>query len=172
MADKHAVIRTDLMAGTEDYGQLKSAKFYSGSDMVAIDNGNIVVLDGLVESEREIFKAVAPTATSKPSQLYVTAGVVLFYDESVRHYEDEWVNEAGKATRLYKLHDGDIFSVTADAFETAPTVGQFVEFTATETTMKGAAVASATSFGKIVAIEKAARYTYYVIEVSDVAVSA
>ena len=166
---QHAVIRTDLMAGTEDYGQLKSVKFYSSEAPAAIDNGNLVVLDSLLAGEREIYKAVAPSATSKPSHLYITAGVVLFYDESVRHYEDEWENAADVPVRAYKLHDGDVFGVTVDAFTAEPAVGNFVQFAADSTKMTGAASASATSFGKVIAKETAGRHTYFVVAVMDVA---
>lgn len=166
---KHAVIRTDLMAGTEDYGQLKSVKFYKSSSPAAIDNGNLVVIDSLLAGEREIYKAVAPTSTSKPSHLYITAGVVLFYDQSVAHYEDEWENAADTAIRAYKLHDGDVFGVTVDAFTSEPEVGNFVEFTAENTKMTGNSSASATSFGKVIAKESAGRYTYWVVAVMDVA---
>ena len=166
---KHAVIRTDLMAGTEDYGQLKSVKFYKSESPAAIDNGNLVVLDSLAKGEREIYKAVAPTSTSKPTQLYITAGVVLFYDQSVAQYEDEWENAADTAIRAYKLCDGDVFSVTVDAFTSEPTVGNFVEFSDDNTKMTGNSSATAKSFGKVIAKEIAGRYTYWVVAVMDVA---
>ena len=42
---------------------------------------------------REVYKATAPTATSTVADLYLTAGVELFYDQTVAHYLPEWVNE-------------------------------------------------------------------------------
>lgn len=59
MANKYAVVRTDLMSGTDVRSGLVSLKYMgaAGSTPTAIQNGSVVLLDGLLDSEREIYKA-------------------------------------------------------------------------------------------------------------------
>ena len=97
--NKHAVVRIDKLGGTLDGAQLESAIFYKESDAAEIDNAQLVVLGEKLG--REVYKATAPTATSTVADLYLTAGVELFYDQTVAHYLPEWVNEAGKPVRVY-----------------------------------------------------------------------
>ena len=101
--EKHAVVRLDLMSGTTDGSLLKSVKVYKNDNPVAIDNAQLVVLG---EREgREVYKATAPTAESKPKDLVLIASEELFYDETRTHYLTEWVNEAGKVCRGDVLHN-------------------------------------------------------------------
>lgn len=110
MAEKHAVVRLDNMSGTKDGSLLKSVKVYKNDNPVAIDNAQLVVLG---EREgREVYKAIAPTAESKPKDLVLIASEELFYDETRTHYLTEWVNEAGEICRGYVLHNGNIFTLT------------------------------------------------------------
>ena len=82
--EKHAVVRLDLMSGTTDGSLLKSVKVYKNDNPVAIDNAQLVVLG---EREgREVYKATAPTAESKPKDLVLIASEELFYDETRTHY--------------------------------------------------------------------------------------
>ena len=76
--NKHAVVRIDKLGGTLDGAQLESAIFYKESDAAEIDNAQLVVLGEKLG--REVYKATAPTATSTVADLYLTAGVELFYD--------------------------------------------------------------------------------------------
>ena len=98
---------------------------------VAIDNAQLVVLGD--REGREVYKATAPVAASKVSDLVLIASEELFYDETRTHYLTEWENKAGSICRGYKLHNGDIFSATAEAFNEAPAVGKFVGFAADDT---------------------------------------
>lgn len=165
---KHAVVRLDLMSGTTDGSLLKSVKFYNNDAAAEIDNGQLVVLG---EREgREVYKATAPTATSKPKDLVLIASEELFYDETRTHYLTEWVNEAGKICRGYVLHNGDDFSVTKEAFDTTPEKGKFVGFAADSTKIAVQAAADDKTFGKIESVEKTGwgdgAYEYFEIRVS------
>ena len=89
------------------------------------------------------------------------------YDERLKNF-DEYINEKDKICRGYRLHTGDIFSVTKEALAgvTSPAVGDIVELAAgTKLNIAKTATASTTSVGTIIAIDIVGRYTYYVIEV-------
>lgn len=164
--DKHAVVRTDEMAGTINTTFLKSAKFYANDAEAEIDNGNLVVVTEKLD--REVFKATAPTSTSVRGDIYVVAGVEMFYDDTVTHYLTEWVNEAGKAVRLYQLTGNGTFSVTEEAFDGTPVVGQYADFAADSTKIKVSAAKSDKTIGKITHTETTGygdgKYTYYMID--------
>lgn len=166
--EKHAVVRLDLMSGTTDGSLLKSVKVYKNDSPVAIDNAQLVVLG---EREgREVYKATAPTAESKPKDLVLIASEELFYDETRTHYLTEWVNEAGIACRGYVLHNGDDFSATKEAFDGEPEKGKFVGFAADSTKIAVQAAADDKTFGKIESVEKTGwgngAYEYFEIRVS------
>ena len=55
----YAVFRSDLMSGTTVGADLVSVKYMGpGAIETAIENGNIVKLDGLMTGEREVYKGV------------------------------------------------------------------------------------------------------------------
>ena len=160
---KYAVIRTDNMSATDQRADILSVRFYDSNNKVAeVENGVIVKVGALESGEREVHKATAASSSDSLNDCAILAGVELFYDESRRHYLDEWINPAGKATRAYILRSRNLFSVTAEGFVggTVPTVGQTVGIGA-----NGKLAAGGTGVGKCVAIEKAGRYTYYVIQI-------
>ena len=167
MADKHAVVRLDNMSGTKDGTLLKSVNFYKNDQPAEIDNGQLVVLGERIG--REVFKATAPTATSTVKDLVLIANEELFYDETRTHYLTEWVNAAGADLRGYVLHNGDIFSDTAEAFNEAPAVGKFVGFAVDDTKLQIQASADDKTFGKIVSSEKVGfgdgAYEYFEVDI-------
>lgn len=163
--NKHAVIRTDLMSGTNDGSLLRSFKYFDAEGNPAeIDNGHVVKLEALMDGEREIWKAVDPAEDTPLADICLVAGVEVMYDERKRNL-DEYVNEAGKAVRGYMSHTNQFHGVTIEALdcEGEPAVGNFVVLQA-GTKLKVVASESGTVYGKIVAIEPAGRYTYYVIK--------
>jgi hypothetical protein len=161
---KHAIVRLDNVSGLYNGALVKSAKYFVNDTPTAIDNGNIVVLDGLVEGEREIFKAVAPTATS--NNVFLTCGVELIYEQETYHGLEDYVNEAGKVFRAVMLQSGDIFSVTAEALDSTPVVGNYVTVSDGKTTMAVTdTVGESKMIGKVISIETAGSDTYYVISV-------
>ena len=132
----YAVVRTDLMSGTDVRSDLRSGRFYDANDKLAeIENGVIVkvgdleVVDatkGIVE--REIFKVTAAAAAdvANVANLALVATPELMYlDEE--DTLDKFINKEGMPVRLYRLRGRDIFSVTAEGFDgNAPAKGDKV----------------------------------------------
>lgn len=166
----YGVVRTDKMIATDVRSMLESVKYMgAGSTATAIDNGNVVKLDGsLMTGEREIKKGVTPAANDALDAIVLIASPEVMYDERKRNL-DEFQNEAGKVCRGYHLHSGDIFSVTKDALDGAatPAVGNVVELKAgIKLNVAASATGGSTVVGKIIAVDVVGRYTYYVIQVA------
>ena len=165
---KHAVIRKDRLYGTDVAPALVSMRFLDANgDGAEIDNGNVVKLNGLMDGERELYKAVVPAANTALEEIAIVGTNEVMYDERKKNLDD-FVNEAGADSLGYRPHKGDIFSVTAEALDAAATIAKndIVELQAkTQLKVVKSATANSTKVGEIIAIEKAGRYTYYVIEV-------
>ena len=159
---KNAVIRTDLMHGTKNPDMLVSLRFYANDGVAEVENGVIVELKGYEDGQREVMKAVAATADSDLADCAVIAAPEVMYDERKKNL-DEYINEAGKAVRGYRLVDRNIFSLTAEGFVggTAPALNGKVGVGA-----NGKLDAAGTGFGECVHIETAGRYTYYAIKIT------
>lgn len=156
----YTVIRTDSMSGTKQPADLVSFRFYGADGNPAeVENGTIVKLEGYVDGEREVFKAVAASSSDALNDCAIVAGVEVMYDERKKNL-DEFVNESGKAVRGYIPRSRNLFSVTKEGFVggTAPSKGGNVGIGA-----NGKLDASGTGFGKCVDIDVAGRYTYYTI---------
>lgn len=171
MAEKYSVVRTDNMMGTTVNTYLDSVRFYDDNDVEAeIENGNVVIVGDLMEGEREVHKAVAPTADADLKKVGLVANPEVMYDERKRGL-DQYTNEAGKIVRIYYLHSGDEFGVTIEGLNVAAnytvSVGDAVELMAgTKLNVVASATSGSTQVGKIIAIERAGRYTYYVVRVA------
>lgn len=170
----YAVVRTDKMFGTDNRAGMASVKYMgSGSTATAIENGNVVKLDGLLAIdatagtyEREIYKAVTPAASDELGVIALVASPEVMYDATKKDLA-EFRNEAGEIARVYRLHHGDIFSVTADALAGTAEVGSVIELQAgTKLKAVSSATASTTTVGKCIEVAPAGRYTFYVIEVA------
>lgn len=182
---KHGVVRTDRMYGTDVGANLVSLKYMgTGSTATAIDNGCVVALNGLMTGQREVYKGIVPAKNTAIGKIVLVATPEVMYDERKKNLED-FENEADMIARGYILHENDIFSVTEEVLDAADDieVGDIVELqdAATEGSGESAVVTNAeagihlrvvssatsgcTSVGKIIAVEKAGRYTYYVIQV-------
>jgi hypothetical protein len=163
----YGVVRTDNMFGTDVRAGLVSIKYMgaNGQTATAIENGNVLKVGALMSNEREIFVGAAPAANDDLKDIVLVATPEVMYDERKRNL-DEFINEAGRACRGYRLHKGDIFSVTKDALDgvAAPAVGNAVELKAgTKLNVAASATSGSTQVGKIIAIDVVGRYTYYVI---------
>lgn len=168
---KYAVVRTDNMYGTDVRAGLVSIEYMGadGKTPTEIENGSVLKVGALKEGEREIYVGSAVAANDSIKDVVLVASPEVMYDEH-KHNLDEYVNEAGKACRGYRFHNGDIFSVTKEALvgvET-PAVGNIVEFAAGTKLNVVAAASGATVVGKIIDIEVAGLYTYYAILVGEV----
>ena len=158
---KYCVIRTDLMAGTKNPDQLVSVRYYADEAVAEVENGVIVELKGYEDGQREVMKAVAATADSNLADCAVIAAPEVMYDERKKNL-DEFINEAGKAVRGYRLPDRNMFALTAEGFAgAAPALNGKVGIGA-----NGKLDASKTGFGECVHIETAGRYTYYTIKIT------
>lgn len=164
---KYAVVRTDNMLGTDARSMLVSIKYKNGSDFAAIENGNVLKVGALIEGEREIYEGGAVAANDKITDVVLIASPEVMYDERLKNI-DEFINEAGKACRGYRLHSGDVFSVTKEALAGAasPVVGDIVELAkGTKLNVAKSATSGSTVVGKIIAVEAAGRYTYYAVKI-------
>ena len=164
---KHGIVRTDNMYGTDVREGLVSVQ-YLGSDGATpteIDNGNVLKIGALKTNEREIFVGAAPAANDSIDSIVLIASPEVIYDEHI-HGLENYYNEAGKICRGYRLHKGDIFSVTKEALDgaAAPAVGNIVELKAgTKLNVAASATSGSTGVGKILAVDTVGAYTYYAI---------
>lgn len=163
MANKYAVVRTDLMDGTVQPARIGSCRVYDTSDNpIEIENGSIVELREYEEGQREVRKAVPATSSSKLINCALIASPEIFYDSTQLNNLDDYINTANYICRFYGLHSNNYFSVTAEGFKdgTVPTdVGAEVGIA------DGKIDASGTGFAVLAAIESTKRYTYYVLRV-------
>ena len=171
---KYAVVRTDKLWGTDDRAGMASAKYMgSGSAATAIENGNVVKLSELLAIdatagtyEREIYKAVTPAANDSLEVIGLVATPEVMYDETKKDLE-LFRNEAGEIARVYRLHHGDIFSVTAEAIQGTASRGSIIELQAgTKLKAVSSATSGSTTIGKCIEVAPAGKYTFYVIEVA------
>lgn len=170
----YGVVRTDNMYATDVRAGLVSIQYLGsgGGTPTAIENGNVLKVGALKEDEREVYVGGDVAANDKLTDVVLVASPEVMYDER-KHNLDEFINEAGKNCRGYRLHSGDIFSVTADALtfatsaETDGKVGSTVELAAgTKLNVKtDGATPDSTVVGKVIAVDVVGRYTYYVIKV-------
>ena len=170
----YTVIRTDLMSGTKQPADLVSLRFVEASTEEGktvytekeVENGVIVKLLGYEDGQREVMRAVAASATDDLNDCAIVAGVEVMYDERKKNL-DEFINEAGKATRGYIPRSRNMFSVTKEGFVNAAppaAVGTAVGIGANGKISTSVA-SGATTLGEVVAIETAGRYTYYTIRI-------
>lgn len=161
----YTVFRSDLLSGTSQGADLISARVYDTDETtpIAVENGTIIEIKELEEGQREIYKAVLATSSSKLSDCAVVGTPEVFYDERQKNL-DEFINEAGTAVRGYILRSRNMFSETKEGFVggTVPEKDDEVGIGA-----NGKLDAAGTGFGTCVAIEVAGRYTYYVIRIGN-----
>ena len=166
----HAVVRTDLMSGTDVRADLVSVKYMgaNGQTPTDIDNGCVLKVGSLMKDEREIFVGSNVAADTDLNEVVLIASPEVMYDERKKNL-DEFINEADKACRGYRIHSGDTFSVTKDALagKAAPAVGDIVELAAgTKLNVVATATSGSTVVGSIIAVDVVGRYTYYAIKVN------
>lgn len=111
-------LRLDKMNASK-HGHLASVQFEEDKKV-----GNIVVLDGLAEGEREIFKAKAKADILATDDVLLHTTVERVY--SSLDHEDNFVLKAGEAGRAHNLVDGDIFTINAKLVTGTPAVGKFL----------------------------------------------
>lgn len=162
----YTVFRSDLLSGTDVAADLVSVKvFDADGNAIAVENGTIVKLEGYIEGEREVMKAVLAAAGDKMEDCAIIGTPEVMYDERKKNL-DEFINEAGSIARGYIPRSRNFYSVTKEGFvdESVPTA------TGAASTVgigaNGKLDKSATGWGTVEAIEVAGRYTYYVIKIA------
>jgi len=166
----YAVVRTDNMQGTDVREGLVSIEYLgsNGSTPTAIENGNVLKIGGLKEGEREVRVGAAVAANDALNAICLVASPEVTYDPRQKAL-DQFRNEAGEIARGYRIHSGDIFSVTKEALAGAenPAVGNVVELAAgTKLNVAASATSGSTVVGTIIAIDQTAKYKYFVIQVA------
>ncbi len=163
----HAVVRTDNMTGTDVRSQLVSVRYMGtdGNTASEIDNGNVLKLGALLDSQREIYTGTDVSADTAVTDIVLVASVETMYDERKKNL-DEFTNEAGTNIRGYRLNHGDLFAVTAEALTGDLSVGNTVELTKGTKLSVQKSATGATVVGSLIAKEVSGRYTYYVIKVN------
>lgn len=164
----YGIVRTDNMYGTDVRAALVSIKYMGtdGNTPTAIENGNVLKVGKLIDGEREIYVGGRVAKGDKVTDIVLIASPEVMYDERKKNL-DEFINEAGKACRGYRIHSGDTFSVTIDALagKAVPAVGDIVELAdGTKLNVAASATSGATTVGTIIAIDVVGRYTYYAIK--------
>jgi len=159
----HQVVRLDNMSGTTDGSQLRSLRFTESDVPADIDNGMLVKLVALEEGEREVYKAVAPSASDNIRELCLVATPEVMADPRKRNLTD-FYNEAGTIARGYMLHPG-FFSCTVGCFDREPLVGDTIEVMDGITFKATTGEATGTKIGVCRAIEQESGYTYFVVEI-------
>lgn len=119
-----AIARKDKMVAGYN-GNLESVKIYDnvGTSKVQTTNGVFVVVEGLDDStEREVKKARLADKDDVALDVLFVHNSEVMYDERKYRLED-FVIEADKVARAYRLHDGDVMTLTTDLFVGTPVVG-------------------------------------------------
>ena len=160
----YTVFRSDLLHGTDSGTDLVSVRVYdTGDNPIAVENGTIVELKEYEDGQREVWKGVLATASSKLSDCVVIGTEEVFYDERQKNL-DEFINEAGTICRGYILRSRNMFSVTKEGFVggNVPEKGNAIGIGA-----DGKIDASGSGLGTTQAVENAGRYTYYVVRIGN-----
>ena len=166
----HGIFRSDAMAGT--VLAPATVSIYASQDL---DNGNVVVVGGYKDGEREIHTMNTPTANSDLSTLAVIGSEEVDKENNYAPLEN-FYNKSGETCRGYRLCSKDTFSVTKDAFtlatsgstEITPEVGKtiFEVQAGVKMLAVNTATPGSTKIGDLVAIENEGGKTWYVIEVA------
>lgn len=128
MAETYAVVNTDLMSATDVRSGMRSFR-YGTVDATSkaftpkeIENGSFVTLDSILDAQQDLWIAVDPKTTTLLEDLVLVASPEIMYDERLKNL-NQFINEAGTNATGMRLHKGDIYSATAEAFDGTPTVG-------------------------------------------------
>jgi hypothetical protein len=159
---RHAIIQTDLLAGTDVGAYLGMGRYLGGDGATptAIDNGNVVKVGDLIPGERDLRVYTTPAANTPIDQIGVVATPERFYD-GLTHGAKDYTNGEGQNLRTYLLTGmttSSSFTVTADGFTiasgTTPAIGWVAELQAGTKMTLVAAATGATVIGKVIGVTK------------------
>lgn len=162
----YTVFRSDLLSGTDVGADLVSVKVFDNSDNpIAVENGTIVKLEGYLDGEREVMKAVLATASDKMEDCAIIGTPEVMYDERKKNL-DEFINEAGSIARGYIPRSRNFYSVTKEGFVDGAVPTATGAISTVGIGANGKLDKDASGWGTVEAIEVAGRYTYYVIKIA------
>ena len=143
--EKYRILRLDVMSGNRDNSQVKSAKYFKDGKSVAVENGTLVEIKGLLDGEREIHEVI--DVTDEATYVGIISTPEVIYDQRGIGDGDlgNFINEADVPVRVHVLHAGDFLSFT-NGEETDLSMG-------------------AKLIGKFKGKEVVGRYTYFCYEV-------
>lgn len=118
----HQVCESSMLKATIT-GPIYSLKCHE-----ALDNGDIVTYGSYVGNQ--VFNSADYAAGKTPLLVLTTP---FGYNSDKKTYQDEkyFYNAAGEIARAYPLNEGDIWTISADAFSGTPEVGKYVDATYT-----------------------------------------
>lgn len=117
---KHVVCESSLLKAT-GCGHIYSLKCHDD-----LDNGSIVSVGEWVEAQ--VFNSKEYAAGSRPILVLTTP---IGYNSDRKEYQDEcyFYNAKDEIARGYELNEGDIFTISKEAFVGTPEKGKFVDAT-------------------------------------------
>lgn len=135
---KHIVAESTALGATNYANHIFSVKMKEDTD-----NGVIIARGDYVGDE---YYEAADYAAGKEPMLVLAPPVMAFDGIKAYQYEERFFNAKNAVTRCYVLGVGDRYSLSEDAFDTAPTAGQYVTFDAASKTYKVSGSADDTQF--------------------------
>ena len=158
MGATHVIFKKGLMMSENNDSYLRIGKAHAD-----LDNGNVVALSGLVSGEDDLWTTAAVSDVTA-EEVFIVDG-----DSSKILVDGKWAIDlndirefytpSGKRVRLRKLAHGDSCYVSAAAFASTPTVGQYAVPANAALTLAPAANLSG---GTLVAFKVIKAHTFYV----------
>lgn len=122
------IVRKDKMLAGYN-GNLESVKVFDADDnAIEVTNGVFVVIEGLLEGEREVKKARLATEADEAKDIY------MIHNHEVQADEKKLIGEfrvkADKVARAYGIFNDDIVTFTDDLFTETVAVGDVLSIKA------------------------------------------
>ena len=100
-------------------------------DSVALDDGYLCNLSGLVSGERDLYSVATPlTATLGSAEAVMVVGAEVYIDalgfRTPVHNKTSFTYIAGRPVRVYRMRVGMRFKINTSAISGTPVVGQYV----------------------------------------------
>lgn len=126
----YPIFIAESMESTHDVNLLRAGRYQVAGTDTLVSNGGLVMLDGFVTGERDLYKCKAPTAITTTNLYIIDAPEVVYSQETTKGLDDFQV-PAGKNARLRRPKVGDRFAISAQGIEPLTTeaaiaVGSFI----------------------------------------------
>lgn len=121
---------------------------------VDLENGSLIAKGELVSGEREIYKAVEPTAND---EVYLVANPAWSYDNSrpTNQNEENYINKAGKPFRAYAMKKDNKYAIQDYGVKNGTTIaiGDYITADGYQNKDAGTTAPTAGFVGKVVEVE-------------------